>query len=227
MSRLAWLTPDSLPEPAICRRVFVPLSVEAEAAFRGAFLLLCNPNNWEQFGSITPEEMASCFKDAFFSTQDTFETECEARVHYVGEVFLFTSFDIPAGSLLCNGALLSIQDYAALYAVIGTAFGGDGVTTFALPDLAGRVPVGAGNSWQNFDPGDQGGEHEHTLTTGEIPAHNHGIDSASAGSLLLRNTAAFTGAVSNLDKWTAVAGGGDAHNNMQEYTVLPFCIQYE
>lgn len=70
MSRLAWLTPDDAPTTINCWRVFIPAGEEYEAAFRGALLLLANPDNWEQFGTQTPEDVAQAFLEAWFDTSE-------------------------------------------------------------------------------------------------------------------------------------------------------------
>jgi len=89
---------------------------------------------------------------------------------YVGEIRLAGFGQVPDGWLQCNGQLLSTTQYAALFSILGNIYGGDGQTTFALPDLRGRVPV---HFSDNFPIGTSGGEETHTLTVSEIPAHTH------------------------------------------------------
>lgn len=95
-----------------------------------------------------------------------------------GTVSAFAGASAPGGWLLCNGAAVSRTTYDALFAVVGTTYGaGDGSTTFNLPNLKGRVPVGLDASQVEFDAlGEIGGEKMHTLTTAEMPVHGHGID---------------------------------------------------
>lgn len=98
----------------------------------------------------------------------------------VGTVLMFGSTTLPSGYLLCNGALISRLTYSDLFAVIGTTYGGgDGKTTFALPDFRSRVPVGsgAGTGLTNRALGATGGEENHLLTTNEMPSHSHGASS--------------------------------------------------
>lgn len=155
-----------------------------------------------------------------------------------GTVNMFAGASAPNGWLLCDGSAVSRETYADLFAVIGTTYGsGDGSTTFNLPNLKGRVPVGLDSGQTEFDAlGETGGEKEHTLTNNEVPptrvvtgssqqwrATSNGYDVASFDSsppnffLLVQNNAAS----GNL----AVAGGGEAHNNLQPYIVMHYIIK--
>src|SRR5438874_6748871 len=95
---------------------------------------------------------------------------------YVGEIRLFAGNFAPAGWMFCNGAPLPISENDVLFQLIGTTYGGDGETTFNLPDLQGRVPVhmGTGNSGTNYQMGEKAGVEEVTLTQQQIPNHTHG-----------------------------------------------------
>ena len=95
---------------------------------------------------------------------------------FLSEIRIMSFGFAPRGWALCDGQLLPINQNQALFSLLGTTYGGDGRTTFALPDLRGRVPiqVGAGHSL-----GESGGEAAHTLSTAEIPSHTHGAASAS------------------------------------------------
>ncbi|WP_456311762.1 phage tail protein [Pseudomonas shirazensis] len=93
---------------------------------------------------------------------------------YIGIVKLFTGTFAPRGWLFCNGQLLQIQQYSAVYAILGTQFGGDGITTFGLPNLQGNVPVGAGTLNNiTYVQGEKGGNTKVTLLATNIPAHTH------------------------------------------------------
>ncbi len=94
---------------------------------------------------------------------------------FLGEIEIFGFNFAPRGWAQCNGQLLPINQYQALFSLLGTSFGGDGVRTFALPDLRGRVAVGQGqgNGLTQRPLGATGGEETHTLSTAEVPAHNH------------------------------------------------------
>ncbi len=146
---------------------------------------------------------------------------------------------IPRGWAQCNGQLLSIQQNQALFSVIGIAYGGDGRSTFGLPNLQARVPLGFTNA---YILGSAGGEATHALTVGEMPPHSHpvaclgapGGASVAAGSFwagtksagglpfdkLYTDTPTTTLAADAL----ANAGGGVGHENLQPYLVLNFCI---
>src|SRR6202165_5378460 len=89
---------------------------------------------------------------------------------YVGEIRMFAGNFAPAGWMFCEGQLLPISEYETLFNLIGTTYGGDGQSTFALPDLRGRLPLHQGNG---FTLAETGGVEEVTLTVSQIPAHNH------------------------------------------------------
>src|SRR5512134_2017283 len=89
---------------------------------------------------------------------------------YVGEIRMFGGNFAPAGWMFCEGQLLPISENETLFQLIGTTYGGDGESTFALPDLRGRLPLHQGNG---FILAETGGAEEITLTTGQIPAHTH------------------------------------------------------
>lgn len=95
---------------------------------------------------------------------------------FVGQIRLFAGNFPPAGWLFCNGSLVPISEYETLFQLIGTTYGGDGQSTFALPDLRGRIPIHQGNG---FIIGETGGVSEVTLTTNQIPAHTHAIQGPS------------------------------------------------
>jgi microcystin-dependent protein len=119
---------------------------------------------------------------------------------YIGIVKLFGGNFAPKGWFLCNGQLLNIAQYQALFAIIGTTYGGNGTTTFALPDLQGRVPVGVGQG-AGLPPVVQGqiaGSANLTLTTANIPPHTHSLMVSSANGTG-SNPSSSVPAVSNFD----------------------------
>jgi len=94
---------------------------------------------------------------------------------FIGQVIMFTGNFAPRNWALCDGTLLSIQQNEALFSILGTTYGGDGRTTFALPDLRGRVPLhaGSGPGLTNRTLGQKAGTEEHTLTVNQMPSHTH------------------------------------------------------
>lgn len=100
---------------------------------------------------------------------------------FLGEILLFAGTYAPVGWALCNGQLLSISDYPALYQLIGTTYGGDGVTNFALPDLRGRLAVHQGTLGSDtYTLGQTFGQQTVTLTPGNLPPHTHALTASSA-----------------------------------------------
>ena len=150
-----------------------------------------------------------------------------------GAILQFAGSSAPANWLLCDGALISRTTYATLFGVIGTNYGaGDGSTTFKLPDLRGRVPVGAGqgSSLTNRVIAATGGAETHTLTVSQIPSHSHDIplyDYSDGGQANL--TTAGTDDVgdfrSNSQDPVDNTGGNQPHNNMQPFLVVNHIIK--
>jgi microcystin-dependent protein len=139
----------------------------------------------------------------------------------------------PKGWAFCNGQLLPINQNQALFSLLGTTYGGNGQTTFALPNLQGRVPIHMGSG---HPIGEVGGEAAHTLTVSELPTHTHVVSAATGdgnliipgGALLARTPANPYQDPANLGAMNpasvATTGGSQAHLNMQPYLVLNFCI---
>src|SRR5579864_7493913 len=96
---------------------------------------------------------------------------------YVGEIRIFAGNFAPANWMFCDGQLLPISEFETLFNLIGTTYGGDGQSTFALPDLRGRVPLHQGNG---FVLGEKNGVEQVTLTVQQIPSHNHIVTAASS-----------------------------------------------
>ncbi len=96
---------------------------------------------------------------------------------FIGEIIMFGGNFAPRGWSFCEGQLLNISSYTALFSILGTTYGGDGRTTFALPDLRGRSPMhhGQGAGLPNYGLGQRGGIYETTLTINQLPAHSHTI----------------------------------------------------
>lgn len=150
-----------------------------------------------------------------------------------GVIFPFAGETVPDGFLLCNGQAVSQEDYDDLFAVIGNIYGLSDVGTFVLPNLTGRVPVGRRDNWVEFNTlGKKGGNRTHTLTTTEMPSHEHphyhseGIAIAAIiNGGLEAPAAAAEPFVGNTGSAGGLTGGGEAHNNLQPYLVLNFIIK--
>jgi len=152
---------------------------------------------------------------------------------YLGEIAIFPYAFIPKDWHACDGSTLPIVQNQALFSLLGVQFGGDGKTTFALPDLRGRVPLGS------VKVGQYGGAETVTLTQSTMPGHSHFFQVASAAGDLTTVTKGIyasvqegktmyappSGTTQSLDpKMMASVGGGGAHSNLQPYTALCYCI---
>ena len=142
-----------------------------------------------------------------------------------GVIKLFSGAAAPTGWLLCNGAAISRTTYAALFAITGILYGvGDGSTTFNIPDLRGRVPVGLSTDTEFDALGETGGEKTHVLTVAELAAHTHTYNKATTYDHTQAGSENERGAiVASAD--TGSAGSGDAHNNLQPYQTVNFIIK--
>lgn len=157
---------------------------------------------------------------------------------YIGEIRMFAGNFAPAGWALCQGQLVAISENDALFALIGTTYGGDGEQTFALPNLQSRVPVhmGQGPGLQNYVIGEIGGVEQVTLTTQQIPSHTHPmLASASpanargaSGNVLARGPAELYASEFTPDTLAPQsiqpAGGSQPHENMQPFLVINYII---
>jgi microcystin-dependent protein len=155
-----------------------------------------------------------------------------AQDQFVGEIRYVAFNFAPKGWALCDGQLLPINQNQALFTLLGTSFGGDGKTTFALPDMRGRVPVGTGEGLglTNRNLGDQGGQESVTLTIAQMPMHRHNLMASTAtanttapGGDALANSSTTpvysTGTTNVAMKSTSVntAGKNQPHENMQPF----------
>jgi len=163
---------------------------------------------------------------------------------YLGQIMLAGFGLVPRGFAACNGQLLPISQNQALFSLLGTQYGGDGRTTFALPNLQGRTPVGAGSSvdptWQPtpYVQGELGGVETVTLLSQNLPPHTHtALGSTNAGAIKNPTNALYAGSGSEsiyapssgpqvpLNGQTiGLTGGNTPHANMQPYCVLNFNI---
>lgn len=173
---------------------------------------------------------------------------------YIGEIRIFAGNFAPLGWAFCEGQVLPISEYEALFQLIGLTYGGDGQETFALPDLRGRIPIHMGNG---FTLGETGGVEEVKLTVNQIPAHNHLVSGTNAvGKMFAHAQGARTGTsadptagyptmVPGLKQYattesegtfskpimanaqTPAIGGSEPHSNMQPYLCVNFIISLE
>ena len=157
----------------------------------------------------------------------------------LGQIIMFAGNYAPAGWAICDGTLLSISQNTALFSILGTTYGGDGKSTFGLPDMRGRVPIGTGqgSGLSNRLLGEMSGEENHTLAVGELPSHNHTAVVDNSGGTsdtpvnnvpavnsegiqhygTAMNGAMNPGAIGN-------TGGSQGHNNMQPYLGITYLI---
>jgi microcystin-dependent protein len=154
---------------------------------------------------------------------------------FIGEIRLVPFNFAPRGWALCAGQMLSISQNTALFSLLGTTYGGDGRTTFALPDLRGRVAVGAGQPsvGSDYPLGAAGGQESVELTTPQLPAHSHPVNASSAAATSKSPAGAYpagggayTGArnVRMKNAMIALTGGGEEHENRQPYLSLNYII---
>jgi microcystin-dependent protein len=160
---------------------------------------------------------------------------------FLGEIRIFATNFAPIGWILCNGQILPISQYTALFSLLGTTYGGDGRSNFGLPNLQGLAPLhpGQGPGLSLYDLGETGGAANVTLLSTQVPPHTHTYTAGAGGK---GEVAAVTGnvnsdavALTNIYGTTSdgtqmspgmlqPAGSGTPHNNMQPYLTLNFCI---
>lgn len=155
---------------------------------------------------------------------------------YLSEIRIFSFGFAPKGWAQCDGQILSISQNAALFALIGTIYGGNGQTTFGLPDLRGRVPLHFGTlqGGGNYTQGQTGGSAAVTLTISTMPQHNHLVNANPNGNASVGSSTAVPGGGASgygSSPNTAMnpamvgnAGSSQSHDNRQPYLVVNFCI---
>lgn len=161
---------------------------------------------------------------------------------FVGQIMMAGFNFVPRGYAFCNGQLLNVQQNQILFALLGTSFGGDGRTTFGLPDLQGRAPLGRGKGTASAAPyliASKGGVETVTLTQSQMPSHTHAVAANTASGIkgpvdnvfgkgnteMLYVPTASAGTMVALNPATvSTAGGGGAHTNMQPFLSLNFAI---
>jgi len=153
---------------------------------------------------------------------------------YVGEIRMFAGNFAPAGWMFCEGQLLPISENETLFQLIGTTYGGDGESTFALPDLRGRLPLHQGNL---HILAETGGAEEITLTTNHVPAHSHPMLASTAGGTLPDAQNHVLASSPSIDMYiqdtpsanlhaqaVSSVGGSQPHTNFQPYLCVDFII---
>lgn len=165
---------------------------------------------------------------------------------YISAIAIFGFNFAPRNWAMCNGQIISIAQNTALFALLGTTYGGNGTTTFALPNLQGRVPISQfqGPGLSPYTLGEMGGEPNHTLITTEMPLHNHTfmVNSSPGNTTVPVNGTSAIGVVSDINgdgetlynnstpnislmaSSVGVAGGNQPHENQQPYLGLNYCI---
>jgi len=158
---------------------------------------------------------------------------------FVAEIRIFPFNFAPKGWAFCDGQLMPLSQNTALFSLLGTTYGGDGKSNFALPNMQGNAPMhpGQGPGLSLHDLGETGGSETVSLLESEIPAHSHGFTASQAdgisrlpGGNLVANMIGVNGyappgaIVQMSDNSIAPAGGDQPHNNMQPYLTLNFCI---
>lgn len=158
---------------------------------------------------------------------------------YIGEIRMFAGNFAPSGWMFCQGQLLPISEYETLFNLIGTTYGGDGQSTFALPNQQGRVPIhmGTGPSGTTYQLAETGGVEQVTLTTSQIPAHTHPlmVSTDAGGAVSPNGTVLGVGpnvkifrpqpATAAMDAGAiGSAGGSQPHENLQPYLCVDFII---
>ncbi len=181
--------------------------------------------------AVLPDEVAAALCPGVEdpTPADAFKALVGRTKAKAGFIYPLASETVPEGFLLCDGAAYSRTEYAELFEAIGTTYGaGDGSTTFHVPNLSTRVPVGAGDG---FELGKMDGEAEHTLTVEEMPNHRHQLTDRDGNQINYNRSGATSGdgiGISLGETWdnmyTNHVGSNAAHNNMQPYTVVNYII---
>ena len=152
---------------------------------------------------------------------------------FLSEIRIMSFVFAPKGWALCNGQFLPINQNQALFALLGTTFGGDGRVNFALPDLRARTPIHTGSG---HTLGERGGEQAHTLSIAELPTHTHVANATNtAGTAIIASGNLLAGSATQLyvapqnpvamnPATLANVGGSQAHSNTQPFLTLTFCI---
>lgn len=213
---MPYLTPNDIPAETICRVLKIPNNREIIAAVTGALNELGYVWNWEQYGTVTPQEISAAMVDMV----DLFSFDI-GQCRMIGEIVIFAGDTSPDPNwLVCDGDSLLRDEYPDLFAVIGTLYGAVDGSHFNVPDMRGRVPMGVG---PGFALSADGGEMEVTLTIDSMPSHDHSVAdwftalAVAPGELPVLIPDPFPTV-------TGLTGGDLGHPNLQPFLVLNYFI---
>ena len=213
-----WLIPDGDAPSLESVTITLPADAFWASRFWGAFSLLAASHNWEETedSTLTPEEAANVFLDCLWAGIQ------EVSGVIVGTIILWGAGVIPDGWLACDGQWCAQSEYPELFAVIGSVFGSMG-SSFQVPDLGGRFPIGESDQ---YDLADEGGTETHQLTVDEMPAHIHHMRRKDTGGDAYAS-APQNAWVNSRDWDSDSVGGGEQHNNMPPYLTLFYIIKVD
>jgi len=217
VKRFSWLTPNDIPSAVLYRRIAIPFDLDIMDAVNGALSELSKPENWELFGTVTPDEIAYAMQTMFWNWHNS------GGAKLIGAILPYATASAPENTLACDGATYLRTAYPELYLLLDAAFIVD-ADSFTVPDLRGRVPIGngQGSGLTLRAVGDTGGAETHMLTTSEMPAHTH-AESTAVASLAEAPVVPIPAATPGIGI-TGSAGGNGAHNNMPPFNTLRYCI---
>lgn len=220
---MPFLTGDGINSSLTKRAIFLPDNDWIIRSVLGALVELCNADNWEQFGTTTPNEIASAMIDVL----DSWQVGESAVSREIGEIAMFASNALPEKWLWCDGLLYSPTDYPLLYEKIGIMYGGNAsIPNFRTPNFQSRSPMGYGQG-DGLSPrsmASMGGAESVTLTLDQIPSHAHGQRGNSGGSGAVRTAGILGSGDTNHATATQSAGGGQSHTNVHPYLTVRFAI---
>jgi len=235
--RHGWLTPDSLPSGTRCITLNVPDDDDFWAMLKGAIVPLFDSSQFEEYGTLTPEQCAQWWVD-WDAANDW--SECPVSGLIIGEIRLLTANPNVNSWFPCDGASLAPGLYPELFAAIGYTYGQGIEESFKLPDLRGRVVVatGSGSGLTTRAVNDQGGEETHVLTDAEMPSHDHTIghnhagtrsfvsfgQGTNPGAALLQQGAGTATVTAALTANSGAAGSDTPHENMPPFIALDYYI---
>lgn len=234
MAQTPYLTPNApITGDRVCYRLKIPNERNFLGAVKTALLDLQNSWRWEIYGTATPEQCARAALDMYD------EFTLDEGWCMIGIIYPYATTDAPGNTLPCDGSSHLRADYPDLYAALDTAFVVD-ADHFITPDLRARVPVGVGATLAGFGTltmGQTGGEAQHQLTTAELASHSHttsphthsegtAIATVINGGLEAPAASATPsiGVTGGASPSTNSAGGDTAHNNVQPFLALKYCI---